>query len=108
MELIPDQTLQIGQPYEYSLNHVFSGNHFLFGAIQPGQSRLPEMYPQNLVLVNQLTSRLTPNSLLLMISIGTNFNILSIDIKFNLIFRVKSETLMKLIKYFSMDIEGGI
>ena len=41
VEPIPDQTIQIGQPYEYPLNHVFSGNYSLLGAIQPGQSSLP-------------------------------------------------------------------
>ncbi len=38
---IPDQVIEIGQPYSYSLDNIFSGNYTLLGAVETGKTSLP-------------------------------------------------------------------
>ena len=38
---IPDQTIQIGQPYSYSLDTVFSGDYTILDAVETGKTSLP-------------------------------------------------------------------
>jgi hypothetical protein len=48
---IPDQVIQVGQPYSYSLNQVFLGNFTLLSAVETGRASLPSWLSLNYELI---------------------------------------------------------